>query len=262
MEELQEKHILITQEVKSLISDVKIVFPSYYGRLFSNTASKYDVELKGDQLLDREFIDEKIFRYIITLYHHADDALDAMLNNNTDKLINVIEETRRLKEELSHLHKIIYEDSLTHVFNRQWFDDNYVLSDSSPRFKNSGVLVLVDMNDFKMINDTYGHVIGDKVLHYMAQSLKGTGGKVVRYGGDEFMILFESNESEKVIANKIEKIFAHFQKVSFKHEEHTFKIGFAYGVATFKTDDVIDQVIDLADKSMYKNKSMRKLKAG
>lgn len=258
MQETREKHILITQEVKSLISDIKIVFPAYYGRIFSDVASKYDVELKGDELLDREFIDEKILRYIVSLYHHADDALDAMLNNNSEKLIRIIEETKKLKEELSHLHKIIYEDSLTHVFNRQWFDDNFVSHENPPKFCNEGFLALVDMNDFKIINDTYGHIVGDKVLHYVAHRLKKTEGKVVRYGGDEFMILFDSGESEEKIVAIIEKIFSHFQKVSFRHEDHTFKIGFAYGLAPFKAGDVVEQVIDAADKSMYRNKMIRK----
>lgn len=120
--------------------------------------------------------------------------------------------------------------------------------------RDSGTIVIIDLNHFKTINDTYGHIIGDKVLVHVTLKLKESGGRVVRYGGDEFLVIFDISITEEQIRGKIENVLNYFQKVHFKVETNNFKISFAYGLAQFDQGSILNDVLDTADKAMYRNK--------
>jgi diguanylate cyclase (GGDEF)-like protein len=93
----------------------------------------------------------------------------------------------------------------------------------------------------------------------IAKELRATKGRVVRYGGDEFIIIFDKAIPTTEIIQEIETVLKYFQKVSFQvKEKQSFKIDFAYGMATFNKDSKIDEVIEIADKAMYRNKKASK----
>jgi diguanylate cyclase (GGDEF)-like protein len=133
-----------------------------------------------------------------------------------------------------------------------------MLDEETLNVRGNGTIIMVDLNKFKDINDQYGHVIGDKVLIHLVIKLKESGGRVVRYGGDEFIVIFDAKFSMQQIETKMEKILEYFQKINFKTEMHSFKISFSYGMAPFVNGSNLDNVIELADKAMYQNKSMKK----
>jgi len=253
MKNLHQIHIDITGEVRDAIKDVRIVFPAQYGKLYTELAHQYNIELTPEELVIREMLDEKIVRHVISLYEFADQALEAMETNNTVKLHDVIEETKRLKDEIQHLQEIIYEDPLTKSYNRKWLEDIFLRGDQGS-FHKSGTLVVADLNRFKAINDTYGHIVGDKVLKHVALKLKESEGKIVRYGGDEFVILFTSSFLPRHIEKAMEKILHYFEKIAFKVEQEEFKIGFSYGMAPFTSNSLLENVIEKADCEMYRHK--------
>lgn len=255
MKNLHEQHIEITKEVKEAIKDIKVVFPAYYGKLYSEKAHARNIELKPDELLTNEMLDEKIVRHIITLSNCADQAIAAI--ETQDKLIlqAVLSETRKLQAEIQELQKFVYEDSLTKSYNRKWFEDTLLDRDHSS-LRENGTIVMVDLNKFKEINDSYGHVVGDKVLIHISLKLKETGGRVVRYGGDEFLVIFDSGVSSRDIDQKLEQLLKYFEKIYFKVENNSFKISFAYGIAPFTRGADIAHVIEVADKAMYKHKKL------
>ncbi|MDD2837418.1 GGDEF domain-containing protein [Sulfuricurvum sp.] len=253
MKNLHEEHIEITREVKEAIKGIKVVFPAYYGKLYSEKAHLRDIELKPDELLTNEMLDEKIVRHIITLSNCADQAILAIETQDKMILQAVLSETRKLQEEIQELQKFVYEDSLTKSYNRKWFEDT-VLEHDHITLRESGTIAMVDLNKFKEINDTYGHIVGDKVLIHIALKLKETGGRVVRYGGDEFLIIFDAGTSSRDIDLKLSKLLQYFDKIHFKVEKNSFKISFAYGIASFTRGADIPHVIEAADKAMYKHK--------
>lgn len=253
MKDLHQIHIDITNEVKHTIQDIRIVFPAQYGKLYTELAHQYNIELTPEELVTREMLDEKMVRHVISLYEFADQALEAMETNNMVKLQDVIEETKKLKDEIQHLQEIIYEDPLTKSYNRKWLEDTF-LKTGKGSFRKSGTLVVADLNRFKAINDTYGHVVGDKVLKHVALKLKESEGEIVRYGGDEFVILFTSSFSPKHIEAAMDKILHYFEKIAFKVEQGEFKIGFSYGMAAFASDALLENVIEKADHEMYRHK--------
>ena len=235
-----------------------IVFPAQYGKLYMQASQDQSIELKPDELFDSEMLDEKIIRHIVTLHECADEALEAMDTEDKSLLQMAILKTKQLQEEIHELHKLVYEDSLTKSYNRKWLEDN-IIDKNKLNIRDSGTLVVVDLNKFKKINDTYGHIVGDKVLFTIAKKLQETKGRVVRYGGDEFIIIFDQTISIEGITKELEIILRYFQKISFHvKDKYSFKIDFAYGMASFDNTSKIDEVIEAADKAMYINKKSSK----
>lgn len=255
MSDLYKEHINITNEVKESIQKLKIVFPVEYSRIYSEKARSHHVELKPDEVLDSEMLDEKMVRHLITLTKCTDEAINAIETQNKKGLKIILAQTRVLQEEIHELQKIVYEDGLTKSYNRKWFDDTICNADHIS-IRGSGTMVMIDLNKFKEINDTYGHIVGDKILIRVADKLKESGGRVVRYGGDEFIIIFDTKVKTQEVKQKIEEILHHFSKIHFKIDQKEFQITFAYGMAPFTGGALVEHVIEAADKAMYKNKSV------
>jgi len=94
----------------------------------------------------------------------------------------------------------------------------------------------------------------DKVLALIATKLKETGGRVIRYGGDEFIVIFDYSLSYQHVQDKIESLLRYFHKVHFKVMDQSFKIDFAFGIAPFTKNTDVSLVIEIADKAMYHRK--------
>jgi diguanylate cyclase (GGDEF)-like protein len=117
---------------------------------------------------------------------------------------------------------------------------------------------MVDLNKFKEINDTYGHFVGDSVLVYIATKLKELCPNVVRFGGDEFLMLFDSSLSKATIQKSLNNLLAKLEGISFKVGQESFKTSFSFGVAQYEKEALLQQVLESADKEMYTHKkSMR-----
>lgn len=254
---MQNQHIIITQTVKDKIQSLNIVFPSHYAKLYSEEASLHNVELDPEELLNSELLSEKVVHHIISLSSCTERAIEAIENEDKVALYTVLSETKALRDEIDELRKIVYEDTLTKSYNRKWFEDLYLDSDKCT-LRENGVLVMIDLNKFKHINDTFGHIVGDRVLTHIAFKLKESGGEVVRYGGDEFMIIFNASESQSGIVKKIEAMIQKCDKTSFKVDQRSFKISFSYGITPFTRGSVLSEIVDLADKEMYRYKKSKR----
>lgn len=155
-------------------------------------------------------------------------------------------------------------DALTGLYNRRFLDDyqNNILEYSKKDGKKFG-LVSLDINSFKEINDTYGHIMGDKVLIETARLLKklaGNGETVFRTGGDEFLIILPNKGHIKEMEsfnNYIKELFAN----EFSIAESDIKATPSIGFSIFPDDgEDIDTLLHKADKEMYKEKSKEKSK--
>lgn len=135
------------------------------------------------------------------------------LNNNFNDLAQELEDrTQKLiKAEASrNFHeKLSTTDALTKVYNRRFLEDfSKQYFEILKREKNSFSLLLVDIDDFKLINDSFGHDVGDKVLIELVTTIKNIirdNDFIVRLGGDEFLVLLPNTNLShaKVVANKI-----------------------------------------------------------
>lgn len=169
-----------------------------------------------------------------------------------------IENSRRYEEAKSSAMK----DTLTGLFNQAHFWRTLdVEIDRSKRYKNPLSFVLVDVDDFKNINDTYGHQKGDIVLYGIAQSLLKNIRKadiLFRYGGEEFAIILTHTDMEgaKLIA---ERLRAAIQGLVFASEQlKSLKVTISLGISQFRKDLSQEELLEKADKALYAAKNQGK----
>lgn len=249
-----KKHVQITENVKKKIKGVEVVFPSLYGKFYTEASRALNIDLTADEMLDSEMLNEKVVHHILTLLSCTEQAIEGIENEDKKILQTVLIETKALRDEIHELQKVIYEDTLTKCYNRKWFEDIYLERDLST-IRSNGTIAIIDLNKFKIINDTFGHVVGDKVLVHIASKLKETEGKVIRYGGDEFLVIFDELNTSSKIIKQFDDMIINCSKKSFKVEKESFKVSFAYGTASFEKGDNLNTIIDIADKAMYRHKN-------
>lgn len=128
--------------------------------------------------------------------------------------------------------------------------------------KREFVVIMCDVDDFKNINDTYGHVVGDKVLLFVAQTLKKAfreNDPIGRYGGDEFILAIPTDTNFQLldVANRINRICQDLQKPSLiDHKRIDVHISFGLAQYDFALDTFQNK--DRADKALYYQKRKRK----
>lgn len=145
-------------------------------------------------------------------------------------------------------------DCLTNTFSRDYFDE-YVKKHQRHLFKQPLAVAMVDVDNFKSINDTYGHLMGDSVLKEIAAVLKSSVRKwdvVIRYGGDEFLLLFRDCNLKKS-----QEILRRAAKEIMNIKRFDFGIDMSYGVAEVKNKEELLSAIQRADSNMYKMKNSR-----
>lgn len=243
---------LVTERVKVKMRSLDVVFPRRYSMLFADVAKGLDVDLGPEAPLTNERLDDKVVGHAKQLSESATKAVDAMEEQDQARLLEVLAETKVLQAEIDELRSAVYQDTLTKVFNRRWMSENYL--DAEECLKKDGQLAMIDLNDFKYINDTFGHIIGDRVLFFIASQLRGSGGHVVRYGGDEFFVLFDGTHSKDKARLALHKIRESVIKRMLNADGKKFTTSFSYGIAEFISGNSMKSVVQLADEAMYADK--------
>lgn len=153
----------------------------------------------------------------------------------------------KLKEKYKDL---AVHDPLTGLYSREYLKS--LDSEKEKKNHSKSSIVMIDINDFKKINDTYGHLMGDKVLQKVADSLTNNLREkdiVVRYGGDEFLLIL-SNTHE----NRAEEIMARIACRLLDSKEFEFIVSISYGIAQWNESINIEEIIKFADEKMYQMK--------
>ncbi len=254
---------IITNETIVSVNDMEIVTPSIYKSIFTNNADSHNIDISDEETITDKLFDDKIAHTInmqelvatgtIKLSKSTNKAITAIKEKNEETLAEVLKETKILKEEIEKLKESIYKDELTALFNRKWMNDTYLAENSNKLIK-SGTLAILDLNYFKEINDTFGHLVGDKVLVFIASKLKHTTQEVIRYGGDEFIVIFTDNVNKIDAIKKLNTLRKNIISKKLKAYKSSFRASFSFGVAEFKKGDILVDIIEEADKNMYKDK--------
>lgn len=154
------------------------------------------------------------------------------------------------------LEKLVVTDPLTNLYNRKYFQEQIVTEmNRAKRYKNILALVMVDIDYFKRINDTYGHLAGDEVLKRVGNLLLNsvrTSDLVCRIGGEEFVIILPETDSEKAFTTA-EKIRDIFNKTTFLYNNIKINLTVSIGI-TIKTPEMEigpKDFLDMADKALY-----------
>lgn len=156
-------------------------------------------------------------------------------------------------------------DKLTGVYNKEYFNEkmSWILSNKEYLKKNFSVS-FIDLDDFKSINDTHGHVIGDYALRDFADFLKQNLDKsemIFRFGGDEFIVIFVGKKvSEAYIY--VEGLRKKLDNTSFKYKDVTdpIELKMSSGLTYIGENESMEEILDRADKCLYKSKKLGKNK--
>jgi diguanylate cyclase (GGDEF)-like protein/PAS domain S-box-containing protein len=166
------------------------------------------------------------------------------------------------KEQEKVISSLAYYDILTNLPNRSFFEERVNTKIASAKRRKRGVaLLFIDLDNFKVINDTYGHLVGDKFLQHAAKRLKNSIREediIGRFGGDEFTILvedFTSISNLAMLANKIVELFHR----PFTLDNHEFFSGASIGISTFpENGNSYHDLMKAADTAMYHVKELGK----
>lgn len=160
-------------------------------------------------------------------------------------------ELKLMRTELENMARI---DALTQVFNRRYFMDLAAIQvQRSMRLKNSCFIIMMDIDHFKKINDTYGHTTGDKVLENIAQRMKHLTRPydlIGRYGGEEFIMLI-SDLDKQALLNVVERIRLSINENPIEIERNNINVSASFGVADATALDDFETGIKLADSALY-----------
>lgn len=180
-----------------------------------------------------------------------------------DKLEQAQTELNRLQDEMRRQEGLALTDELTGLANRRAF--NVKLSEETARSRRYGgnvSLILMDLDNFKTINDRYGHLIGDRVLVVTAKTIRlAIRGMdfVGRYGGEEFAVICPQTDLEgaRIVAQRLQEAIDHTQ---FTVKGVPVSITISAGVSQLAEDDRVHDLIDRADQALYKAKRTGKNK--
>jgi diguanylate cyclase (GGDEF)-like protein/PAS domain S-box-containing protein len=162
-------------------------------------------------------------------------------------------------EEAQRLQHLAYHDHLTQVPNRCLLLEKLTQAlANAERHSLSFCLLFIDINEFKAINDNYGHTIGDAVLVEFAKRLKQViraSDTLARFGGDEFVVLLEHTSEITDIQSIAEHMFSLVSQ-PLCLGNISFRLSCSIGTAIYPQDGTsLDTLLAFADKAMYKNKS-------
>lgn len=193
--------------------------------------------------------DESLDSKLAIVRHHADDLL-SKTEQPRELLLQIVDRAMRGRR----LRDLMAKDSLTGLLNH-----NHILESANRRFMHAKrqlepmVLIMLDLDHFKTVNDTYGHVTGDQVLLSLSMLLKTQlrqSDLIGRFGGEEFMLVLNNGKTEDLVA-KINGILDMFSQLVFQGRHEAFSCTFSAGVAVVDDFERFEDLLLAADKALY-----------
>ena len=220
-----------------------------YDSLDHNVYQEYCLQSKEKQRLTE--VNHNLKKEVLKLKHRLKLATGALKQFNIALEEEINERTKR-EEEIRYLS---YHDELTGLYNRRFYEEAIKNLDTKTNLPVS--IIIGDVNDLKIVNDTLGHAKGDELLQKSAMILKTACRKddvIVRFGGDEFIILL--SQTSKEIA---QEIIRRIDELSSKQFVNNFPISISCGCDTKENlDENILEVLNNAEKLMYTRKALYK----
>jgi diguanylate cyclase len=219
---------------------------------FEGTLGGFVEDVAGKNDLDQ-------IRDLLTTLIEETRNMQKVTSGMQTQFVSKSEEIAELHEQLQRERKRAITDPLTGLYNRFALIDqlNAAVGEMPPGSPPS--VVMVDIDHFKAINDTHGHLIGDRVIRFVAQVLqKNIKGKdtAARYGGEEFTVLLPETATAgaKSVAESIRTAVAKAQLVRADNKKPLGQITVSAGVAAYRQGEDIMEFINRADQALYRSK--------
>lgn len=253
LEEAHEAYTGSLEAGRELDGTIRDQFQGLHGDVREATdleALKANVESKLDSLL----VNVEQSR---TLHHDREQQVASRLKSMVDRIQAMEVEATTFRTHLEEQRKRAMVDTLTGLPNRAGLQKR--LEEEYERWQRYGgqlLMVVLDVDHFKRVNDQFGHLSGDKVLRLIAQQLSRRLRKsdfIGRFGGEEFVILMPGTSIEKA-AIVLEELRAGIEDSPFHFKNERVTITISIGYTDFRDDDTLEQVFERADQAMYRAK--------
>jgi len=240
------------------IEHAKLVFSNAYKELVDRSLSSYkDTNNIFEELaqIHQQTINECSEIHIdLPSMTEKFTMIQSQMSNEVERANQIITDLSIQVKELERSSNI---DSLTKVFNRRALTTYLEDICSKGHIPYELHLLILDIDDFKVVNDTYGHIAGDKILIFIANMLRKTlrdGDKVFRYGGEEFIIILNriTPKSCQDITNRILKLIRSNQLI---YKGSSLNVTMSIGGTMYHAGDTPDDIVSRADKALYKSKN-------
>ncbi len=206
---------------------------------------------KGDYLLEREFVrrDGSVFPAGLHVFSIFDKK------GNFFAIRTIARDITSEKIAQDKLRELAERDPLTGLFNRRMF---FIFLDAevgrASRHNKNFALIMLDIDHFKRINDSFGHDVGDEVLRVVSSVILDIIRKtdiLSRYGGEEFLLLLPETDSDgsMVLAEKIRSMVE-----GIRHEKADRPVTISLGVTLFRRGDTLESILKRADDALYQAK--------
>lgn len=213
---------------------------------------KLEDTVSNGNLQDIQSVLADTVKQITTTFAEQKQEYEAQLLELNSRLSNLRQDLMAAREEMKR-------DALTDAFNRGAFDTAIEQSVNLHAILNQPVtLIMVDLDNFKQINDSYGHAAGDKVLRAVSESLERSfirkGDLVARYGGDEFAVILNDTMA-KDSTRLVERFLQQVNALQVDESIPDLSISCSAGYTELRADDQIQTLVERADRALYQAKA-------
>lgn len=214
------------------------------------------MDLKQTIRLRLDDIDQHMSGFRETEEQRSDHSLRSI--NQLRKQLHAMEqEADLLRNQLQQKHTEAMRDVLTGIPNRLAYEER-LLSElaRSKRYGQAFLFLVVDVDHFKKVNDTFGHSAGDRVLKIIAEVMQDNvraADFIARYGGEEFVILMPETELKAGI-KVAEKLRRKIEKCDFYYRDNPVKISISGGITESVAEDTVNSIFERADQGLYEAK--------
>jgi diguanylate cyclase len=261
----QLKHSL--SDVKLTVKNMMMTFIDRLGQVAASTGDfhekigGYSEKIsKADNIAELNSILDEVLKETRLVQSEALKARDKMVLARQE-VQDAEQRIHTLEAKLQHLSELVREDQLTGSLNRRGLDD--VFERETARSDRRGTplcIAILDLDDFKKLNDTYGHIAGDAALKHLVKIVKDTLRSmdvIARFGGEEFLILMPETTVEAA-ASTMTRLQRELTKHFFLHDNEKVLITFSAGVALRRPNEEQTELVKRADKAMYTAKQTGK----
>jgi diguanylate cyclase len=242
---------------------LKAMLASFVDRLadFASTTGEYHERIgvcavkisKASDITELSDVLDVVMQETRTVQLAAQRSRDELTEMRA-RVQEVEQEVARLQDELAQTSEMVRHDTLTGALNRKGMDEAVEREVGRARRRNSAMcMAMLDIDNFKKINDTYGHDIGDQALVHLAQVVRETlrpQDTLARYGGEEFVIVLSDTRLDDAITAMV-RVQRELTRKFFMHNNEKLLITFSCGVAELGAEEEPPAAIKRADQAMY-----------
>ncbi len=254
-------------EEKVVVKNMMLTFVDRLSAMVSTT-DNYQRTIRGfsqqisqaGNIADLNSVLSEIMTETQKAQEEATRSRDAMVDARQE-VEKAEERIQALEQQLQQMGELVREDQLTGSLNRRGMDESLDREIANALRRETPLCVaLLDLDDFKRINDTHGHATGDEVLVHLVQVIRETLRKldvIARFGGEEFVILMPETSPQDAV-QIITRVQRELTKRIFMHESQRLLITFSAGVAVYEPGESQAELLKRTDVALYKAKNAGK----